>query len=531
MAAESDTLCEIEVLQSIYLDELNVTRNDDGGWQVSLVLHPSTGEDCLSQFVRLTLTLDLDSEYPSSPPCISIHNPRGLSDDKLLSLQQSLQIEAESCLGMPVLYQLIEKAKEILTESNIPHGNCVICLYGFKLPFLRLEGFFSGQEGEVFTKTNCYHYFHSHCLGRYITHSEVELRERERELEEDKTRDRAEEELSVVCPVCRESLSYDVNALLSSPAPDFPQQEDEAVGAEFKRKWESLQKILEHQKEKGGVIDPEVESNRFLIHINETPVDSDSTCSDATNPESSRPLPAVPPECPSQTPAPQAQHSSHHSHRRAPHYRRQHGEFRGGRRGRGRGGGRNEPPFQGIPAPVVENLTKLNISSAESSQNHIQNSLLPQNNDLPAESTEQGHSLEPKANSGQTSTFRKTAGEICVGTCHQDTLAEGHEQQTSQTNLNITEDSTQPIVTDGQQQRVPRDRGRRHGPRGPPYGQWHERIPRGDGGGNAYRGGRGHRARGGGFSHHHHRGGGPYRGTGKVMHPKTETEFKKEGVL
>ncbi|XP_072549517.1 E3 ubiquitin-protein ligase RNF25 [Salminus brasiliensis] len=524
MAAESDALCEIEVLQSIYLDELRFTQKDDGGLQVSLVLHPSTGEDCLSQFVRLTLTLDLDSEYPSSPPCISIHNPRGLSDDKLLSLQQSLQMEAESYLGMPVLYQLIEKAKEILTESNIPHGNCVICLYGFK-------------EGEVFTKTSCYHYFHSHCLGRYITHSEVELRERERELEEDKSRDRAEEEeLSVVCPVCREPLSYDVNTLLSSPAPDFPQQEDEAAGAEFKRKWESLQMILERQKEKGGVIDPEAESNRFLIHINDAPVDSDGTFPEVPNPESSRPLPSVPLECPSQTPTPQAQHGSTHSQRRAPHGRRQHWEFRGSRRGRGRGGGRSGPPSHGIPPPVVEHLAKLGISSADSSQNLIQNSLLPQNNDLPAESTERGHSPEPKADGDQTGPSGKPAGEESVGTSQRDTSGDKREQQISQTNSNVPDDGAQTVVTDGQQQRGRRDRGRRYGPRGPPYLQWHERTPRGsnqwDSAAGMYhhRGGRGHRARGGGFSQHH-RGGGLYRGTGKGIHPKTETEFKKEGVL
>ena len=54
------------------------------------------------------------------------------------------------------------------------------------------------QEDEVFTKTSCYHYFHSHCLGRYVTHSERELRERERELEEDKTRERTEEEVRSV---------------------------------------------------------------------------------------------------------------------------------------------------------------------------------------------------------------------------------------------------------------------------------------------------------------------------------------------
>ncbi|XP_052336204.1 E3 ubiquitin-protein ligase RNF25-like [Oncorhynchus keta] len=153
-------------------------------WEVSLVLYPSTGEDSLSQFVRFTLTLTLDLQYPSSPPSISIHNPLGLSDDKLCSLSQ--------------------KAKEILTESNIPHGNCVICLYGFK-------------DGEAFTKTRCYRYFNSHCLGRYITHSETELQERGKELEQDKTRERTDEP-----PPNSDNVSADGNAspsrsLLSLP--------------------------------------------------------------------------------------------------------------------------------------------------------------------------------------------------------------------------------------------------------------------------------------------------------------------------
>uniref|UniRef100_A0A3B3CAE0 Ring finger protein 25 n=1 Tax=Oryzias melastigma TaxID=30732 RepID=A0A3B3CAE0_ORYME len=201
----------------------------DRSWEVSLVLHPSTGQDAVSQFVLV-----------------------------LQVVQTCLQLEAASCLGSPVLYQLIEKAKEILTDSNIPHGNCVICLYDFK-------------EGEAFTKTSCYHYFHSHCLGRYVSHSEEELQQREKELEEDKTRERTEHQLTVVCPVCREALTYDLDLLLLSPAPQLP----ETFGSDFQRKWEGLQKILEKQRSKGGIIDPEVESNRFLIHINEVRAHSD----------------------------------------------------------------------------------------------------------------------------------------------------------------------------------------------------------------------------------------------------------------
>ncbi|MCI4384711.1 hypothetical protein PGIGA_G00041890 [Pangasianodon gigas] len=431
MAAESDVLCEIEVLQSIYLDELTVTRKDDGGWRVSVILHPSTGEDCLAQFVRLTLTLDLDSE----------------------------------------------KAKEILTESNIPHGHCVICLYGF-------------QEGEVFTKTSCYHYFHSHCLGRYVTHSEEELQERVRELEEDKTRDGGkDEELCVACPVCREPLRYDVNALLSSPPPNFPQ------------------KILERQREKGGVIDPEAESNRFLIHINHAPADSsDPASADAPDPDSAQPPPhPLPPEGSNQNPRPpRAENASCPPHRRAPHApygRRQQVEFRGGRRDRGKGGGgRGGHMAHAVPPPVLENLAKLSVSAAESSRN----------GGAPQDTSEHGdgHLVEVKEPP------RRALGDESAETSHQETPESKLEQH-------VASDGAQTGARE-RGTRQERDRGRRQGPRGPPYSHRHERNAQWDNGVNVHhhhhRGARGHRA-----SHH--------RGNGKSWHQRTESEFRKEGVL
>jgi hypothetical protein len=39
------------------------------------------------------------------------------------------------------------------------------------------------QEKEAFTKTPCYHYFHCHCLARYIQHMEQELTTQEQEQE------------------------------------------------------------------------------------------------------------------------------------------------------------------------------------------------------------------------------------------------------------------------------------------------------------------------------------------------------------
>ena len=41
------------------------------------------------------------------------------------------------------------------------------------------------------------------------------------------------------------------------------------MGTDFVQKWRELQELLERQRAKGGIIDPDVESNRFLIHINE----------------------------------------------------------------------------------------------------------------------------------------------------------------------------------------------------------------------------------------------------------------------
>ncbi|KAM3597578.1 uncharacterized protein V6R79_006299 [Siganus canaliculatus] len=344
MAAECDVLSEIEVLQSIYLDELLVTRREDGGWQVSLVLYPSTAEDSVSQFVRLTLTLTLDQQYPATSPAISICNPRGLSDDKLNSVQKCLQTEAQSCLGSPVLYQLIEKAKEILTESNIPHGSCVICLYGFK-------------EGELFTKTSCYHYFHCHCLGRYVSHSESELRQREKELEEDKSRHRADcQELAVVCPVCREPLAYDVDQLLSSPAPQLPELDESAISSSFQQKWCELQKLWEKQRSKGGIIDPEEESNRFLIHINETPSVAENGNLDIE--VSPGPVaPSISNPSSAETGVRADRFVLGHSHSRGGPSQRQQNHARGQRRG-----GKSRPQHRRAE-PITDSMDKLSLSS------------------------------------------------------------------------------------------------------------------------------------------------------------------------
>ncbi|KAM5228571.1 E3 ubiquitin-protein ligase RNF25 isoform 1-T1 [Ctenodactylus gundi] len=244
---------EVEVLESIYLDELQVVKGNgrSSPWELFITLHPATAEDQDSQYVCFTLVLQVPVQYPYEVPHISIRNPRGLSDEQIHKISQVLGHMAKAGLGTAMLYELIEKGKEILTDNNIPHGQCVICLYGF-------------QEKEAFTKTPCYHYFHCHCLARYIQHMEQELKAQEQEQEQ-------ERQLGVQCPVCREPLVYDLASLKAAPEPQQP-MEMYRPSAENLRQQEALKRVYQRQQERGGIIDLEAERNRYFISLQQPSV-------------------------------------------------------------------------------------------------------------------------------------------------------------------------------------------------------------------------------------------------------------------
>ncbi|KAF0871831.1 RNF25 ligase, partial [Crocuta crocuta] len=247
---------EVEVLESIYLDELQVVKGNgrSSPWEIYITLHPATAEDQDSQYVCFTLVLQVPAQYPNEVPQISIRNPRGLSDEQIHKISQTLSHVANTSLGTAMLYELIEKGKEILTDNNIPHGQCVICLYGF-------------QEKEAFTKTPCYHYFHCHCLARYIQHMEHELQaqgqEQEQERQHATTKQKA---VGVQCPVCREPLVYDLASLKAAPEPQQP-MEPYQPNTESLRQQEERKRLYQRQQERGGIIDLEAERNRYFISL------------------------------------------------------------------------------------------------------------------------------------------------------------------------------------------------------------------------------------------------------------------------
>ncbi|XP_053140202.1 E3 ubiquitin-protein ligase RNF25 isoform X2 [Hemicordylus capensis] len=251
-------ISEVEVLESIYLDELQVSKGNGRSvpWEISITLHPATAEDQDLQYVCFTLVLSVPLQYPNEVPKIAIRNPRGLSDEQIYKISHTLQCVAEAQLGAAILYELIEKGKEILTDNNIPHGQCVICLYGF-------------QENEAFTKTSCYHYFHSHCLANYTKHMEEEIRAQRKEREQSLA-SLPKKEVEVQCPVCREPLVYDLATLLAAPPPQQPVEVYRPDTQTLQHR-EQLRLIYKRQQEKGGIIDPEAERNRYFISLQKPP--------------------------------------------------------------------------------------------------------------------------------------------------------------------------------------------------------------------------------------------------------------------
>lgn len=265
---ESSLDIEIEALKAIYIHELEVSCDESKhSTCVKVSLHPATADNAEEQYVRLDLVLVIPPEYPDVLPEITIRNPRGLSDEKIVKIQEDLQDTAQENVGSPMLYQLIEVAKEHLTEENVPCCQCTICLYGF-------------AEGDVFTKTQCYHYFHSHCLARYVRHALEQIAQEEADkLSPTMPSANADEDTAntkVVCPVCRLPLPPLLGLTEEEHPPPMEQQRQPAfcMTPELEQLQQSMAQLYIHQQRQGGIINVDAEKNKFLLEISAAPESS-----------------------------------------------------------------------------------------------------------------------------------------------------------------------------------------------------------------------------------------------------------------
>lgn len=155
--------------------------------QLKTVVFPSTAHDTNKQYVCVTLEVSLPLDYPECEPIVRLKNPRGLDDSTLDHILAALKDKCTEYLGQPVIFELIEVGnqqinvenqyyiilfqliREQLTESNLPNCQCTVCLYGF-------------CSGDSFTKTKCYHYFHSYCLALHLITTERHFKEEQEKL-------------------------------------------------------------------------------------------------------------------------------------------------------------------------------------------------------------------------------------------------------------------------------------------------------------------------------------------------------------
>ncbi|KAJ8977881.1 hypothetical protein NQ317_016151 [Molorchus minor] len=242
---------ELEALEAILMDDISITHNDTGYPElVKTTIFPSTANEVEKQYVCVTLEVRLPEGYPDCEPFIQLRNPRGLDDSTINNLYKSTKAKCTEFLGQPVIFELIELIRENLTESNLPTCQCAVCLYGF-------------LEGDSFTKTPCFHYFHSYCLAKHLTTTQRLFQE-----EQDKLPawQRSTDGFQATCPVCREPIGCDVEELKTAlPPKELESAQTFEVTSDIRLLQESMKRLFTYQKRKGGIIDIEAEENKLLL--------------------------------------------------------------------------------------------------------------------------------------------------------------------------------------------------------------------------------------------------------------------------
>ncbi|KAF3423180.1 hypothetical protein E2986_02937 [Frieseomelitta varia] len=337
---------EIAALKAILLDdELNIKENDRGEPEcIETVLFPSTGEDSQSQYVCVTLIVQLPVGYPDISPTISLRNPRGLDENTVRLMQSDAEAKCKDFIGQPVMFELIEilcysvilfaiikvillqqLIREHLTRSNLPTDQCAICLYGFR-------------EGDEFTKTECYHYFHSHCLAAHIAAAERYYREEQEKLPQ--WQQDATNKFQAICPVCRESINCDVESLWSAPPPiDVEAAIDFSVTTELRELQKQMAALFLRQQQRGGIIDLEAEGVKTLVRTEDEPgatTDGPNPPGTSLNAYSNQNMqPVNHMQMPQSKQSSQTQNHAHYQSRQLHH--NYHGHNNHGHRNRGRG--------------------------------------------------------------------------------------------------------------------------------------------------------------------------------------------------
>ncbi|XP_055535362.1 E3 ubiquitin-protein ligase RNF25 [Wyeomyia smithii] len=242
---------EVESLEAILMEDVTITRNESGFPElIETTVFPTVGEELDSQYVCITLQVLPVAGYPDEKPNIKLKNPRGLDDHIINRIEQAVRQKLDESVGQPVVFDLIDIIREHLTESNLPSGQCVICLYGF-------------QEGDDFTKTVCYHYLHSHCLACHLNASKRNYDEELSKMPGWKQKEA--KPYQALCPVCREPIDVAVEPLVKcKPPAELANAPRFRLTDELKSLQAKMTRLYLHQKSRGGIIDLDAEDGNVI---------------------------------------------------------------------------------------------------------------------------------------------------------------------------------------------------------------------------------------------------------------------------
>ncbi|XP_039264890.2 E3 ubiquitin-protein ligase RNF25-like [Styela clava] len=248
ISQEDEVDSELVALTAIYEDKLKIEDVEEDK-VITITIYPATAEDKSSQYVFLKISFTLPQRYPTVPPHVNFSLSRGLSDSSLSELKNRMDEIIEDREGECIIFDLMELAKDSLTSNNIPSCECSICLSNF-------------QEGDDFLKTECYHYFHCHCLWNYYNYCATN--DKTTEIANCKTVPPNKINTTVPCPICRILLTLDHEQLANAKPPllDTLDEPDSQIMKQYHEKYdEHYQKQLKN----GGLIDLEYEQNKFLL--------------------------------------------------------------------------------------------------------------------------------------------------------------------------------------------------------------------------------------------------------------------------
>lgn len=240
-------LDEIESLEAILMDDVRINKNSETGFPeiIETTVFPAVDYDSEEQYICVDLQVIPSSGYPDVSPKFNLVKPRGLDDSRLEAIKLACVEKLKESQGFPIVFDLIEVVREHLSGSNLPCGQCVVCLYGF-------------GDGDEFTKTECFHYLHSYCLARHLIAARKNHHEEQEKLPA--WIRKASEPFKACCPVCREPIKDDSESLrLALPpqellnAPEF-KLTDDLVNLQKK-----MTNLFIQQKNRGGIIDIEAE--------------------------------------------------------------------------------------------------------------------------------------------------------------------------------------------------------------------------------------------------------------------------------